>query len=53
MEATKEECDCGAKGSIKWNKVEISVGDKNGTYFDISFNFCDECGKVTNIELDN
>lgn len=37
------ECNCGSK-NIHWNKVEIEVGDKNGTVADVNFKYCDDCG---------
>jgi len=42
---------CGAENSIKWEKKEISIDDKHGSYKDLTFNFCEECGYVTNVEF--
>ena len=42
---------CGAKNSICWDKKEISIDDKHGSYKDLTFDFCQECGNVTNVEL--
>lgn len=42
---------CGAENSIKWEKKEISIDDKHGSYKDLTFNFCEECGDVTNVEF--
>ena len=42
---------CGAKNSIFWDKKEISIDDKHGSYKEITFDFCQECGNVTNVEL--
>ena len=39
---------CGLEGSIRWDKKEIVIKDKNRSYKDLSFNFCKECGDVTN-----
>jgi C4-type Zn-finger protein len=38
-------CDvCFTKNSIKTNKQSIPVGDKQGSYAEIFFDFCEECG---------
>lgn len=42
---------CGSENSIKWEKKEISIDDKHGSYKDLTFNFCEECGDVTNVEF--
>ena len=42
---------CGSKNSIRWEKKEISIDDKNGSYKDLTFDFCQECGNVTNVDL--
>ena len=42
---------CGAVNSIRWEKKEISIDDKQGTYKDLTFDFCEECGNVTNVDL--
>jgi len=42
---------CGAKNSIKWEKKEISIDDKQGSYKDLTFNFCEECGNVTDVDF--
>jgi hypothetical protein len=42
---------CGAENSIRWEKKEISIDDKQGSYKDLTFNFCEECGNVTNVDL--
>ena len=42
---------CGAENSIRWEKKEISIDDKHGSYKDLTFNFCEECGNVTNVDL--
>lgn len=42
---------CGAKNSIQWDKKTISINDKHGSYRDLSFNYCEECGDVTNVEF--
>lgn len=35
---------CHAVNSIRSNKVEIAVGDKQGSVAAVIFNYCDECG---------
>ena len=42
---------CGAENSIRWEKKEISIDDKQGSYKDLTFDFCEECGNVTNVDL--
>ena len=42
---------CGAKNSIRWDKHTIGIDDKQGSYLDLSFNFCEECGKVTDVDF--
>jgi DNA-directed RNA polymerase subunit M/transcription elongation factor TFIIS len=42
---------CNSKNSIRWEKKEISINDKYGSYKDLSFYFCEECGDVTNVEF--
>jgi len=42
---------CGAENSIRWEKKEISIDDKQGSYKDLNFNFCEECGDVTNVDF--
>ena len=42
---------CGAENSIKWEKKEISIDDKHGSYKDLTFNFCEECGNVTDVDF--
>ena len=42
---------CGAENSIKWEKKEISIDDKQGSYKDLTFNFCEECGNVTDVDF--
>ena len=42
---------CGAVNSIHWEKKEISIDDKQGSYKDLTFDFCEECGNVTNVDL--
>ena len=42
---------CGAENSIRWEKKEISIDDKHGSYKDLTFNFCEECGDVANVEF--
>lgn len=42
---------CGAENSIRWEKKEISIDDKQGSYKDLTFNFCEECGNVTDVDF--
>jgi len=42
---------CGSVNSIRWEKKEISIDDKQGSYKDLTFDFCEECGNVTNFDL--
>ena len=42
---------CGSVNSIRWEKKEISIDDKQGSYKDLTFDFCEECGNVTNVDL--
>lgn len=42
---------CGSENSIRWEKKEISIDDKQGSYKDLTFDFCEECGNVTNVDL--
>lgn len=42
---------CGAENSIRWEKKEISIDDKQGSYKDLTFDFCVVCGNVTNVDL--
>lgn len=43
---------CGAENSIKWDKKQVSIDDTHGSWKDLTFNFCEECGDTTNVELD-
>jgi len=42
---------CGAEDSIHWDKREIGIDDKFGSYLDLTFNYCDQCGNVTDVDL--
>jgi hypothetical protein len=42
---------CGAENSIRWEKKSIGIDDEQGSYLDLTFNFCEECGNVTNVDL--
>jgi hypothetical protein len=42
---------CGAEDSIHWDKREIGIDDKHGSYLDLAFNYCDQCGNVTDVDL--
>ena len=42
---------CGAENSIRWEKKSIGLDDKQGSYLDLTFDFCEECGHVENVHL--
>ena len=42
---------CGAEDSIHWDKREIGIDDKHGSYLDLTFRYCDQCGNVTDVDL--
>lgn len=42
---------CGAENSIRWDKHCIGIDDRQGSYKDLSFQFCEECGDVTNVDF--
>jgi transcription elongation factor Elf1 len=42
---------CGAENSIRWDKHFIGIDDKQGSYKDLSFQFCEECGDTTNVDF--
>jgi hypothetical protein len=42
---------CGAENSIHWEKKSIGIDDKQGSYKDLTFYFCEECGNVTNVDF--
>ena len=42
---------CGTENSIRWEKKSIGIDDKQGSYLDLTFDFCEECGNVTNVDL--
>jgi DNA-directed RNA polymerase subunit M/transcription elongation factor TFIIS len=42
---------CSAENSIHWDKREISIDDKHGSYLDLTFRYCDQCGNVTAVSL--
>lgn len=43
--------DCGAVNSIQWEKKTIDIDDKQRSFKDLSFNYCEECGNVTNVDF--
>lgn len=46
------ECQkCLSINSIRYDKQEICLADKNSTCVDIMFHYCDECGNVTDLQL--
>lgn len=42
---------CGAEESIRWEKHKININDKQGSYKDLTFDICEECGNVTNMDF--
>jgi len=42
---------CGAMDSIRYDKKQISIDDKQGSCKDLTFDFCEECGNVTNVDF--
>ena len=42
---------CGAENSIRWDKHCIGIDDKQGSYKDLSFQFCEDCGDITNVDF--
>ena len=47
-----EKCEnCGAENSMRSEKQEVYVDDKRGTSKDLTFDFCEECGHTTNVDL--
>lgn len=42
---------CGAEDSIHWDKREIGIDNKHGSYLDLTFRYCDQCGNVTDVDL--
>lgn len=42
---------CGTEYSIHYEHKEIMINDKHGTCKDLTFNYCEECGDVTNVNF--
>jgi transcription elongation factor Elf1 len=42
---------CGAENSMRWGKKSIGIDDKQGSYLDLTFDFCEECGHVENVDF--
>lgn len=42
---------CGVKNSLRSDKHTIEIDDKQGSYKDLSFQFCEDCGDVTNVNF--
>jgi hypothetical protein len=36
---------------MRWEKKSIGIDDKQGSYLDLTFDFCEECGHVDNVDL--
>ena len=44
--------ECGAKDSMQSESQEdIRIETKKGTYKELTFDFCEECGYTTNVDL--
>ena len=52
FEDGEDEKKCCDSPDIQWNKVEIYIGDKQGSYKDLNFKFCDNCGETFNEAFD-
>ena len=52
FEGGEGENKCCDNPDIQWNKIEINIGDKQGSYKDLNFNFCDNCGETFNETFD-
>ena len=51
-EKEEDKCpECGAKDSMRTESQDIHIDDKKGTYKDLTFDFCEECGYTTNVDL--
>lgn len=42
---------CGAENSILSDKQPIRIGDKKGSYKDLYFQFCEDCGAIKDAGL--
>lgn len=50
--STQLKCkNCGVEDSIRWDKHTIGIDDEQGSYKDLSFQFCEKCGDVINVEF--
>ena len=52
FEDGEDEKTCCDNPDIQWNKIEIYIGDKQGSYKDLNFEFCDNCGETFNEAFD-
>lgn len=43
-------CPTCSSDKIDWNKVEVDIGDKNGTVAYIQFEYCYDCGWKGKVE---
>jgi len=43
---------CNSESPLIWEKKSISIGDRQGTYKDLTYYFCDDCGEVFDINID-
>jgi len=44
--------ECNSEKELIYEKKSISIGDKQGTYKDLTYYFCDDCGEVINVEFE-
>lgn len=42
---------CGAENSMRPDRREVGLDDKNGSWLRLTFDFCQECGDVKNVDL--
>lgn len=43
---------CCDNQNLRWEKKEISIDDKHGSYKDLTFDFCENCGQTFNVQFD-
>ncbi len=42
---------CNTNNSIRYDKKEISIDDKKGSYKTLTLHFCEECGDIKDFDL--
>jgi len=40
-----------SNGICEWDKHSIGIDDSQGSYKDLSFQFCEDCGNVSNVDF--